>query len=202
EVGEDLLTDAVVALVDWKPEVLVCLDGVEALVLQRVGAELVHQPDAPTLLPQVEDDSPPRLGDDLHRLVQLGAAVAPLGGEDVAGEALAVGAEQHRLAVADVAEGQRDVGLPGDQVVVAVRGEDAERCRQTGAGAAYHQLLAAVAVGSQPFDDAAEHAITYSTRSPSGRALRWRPRRRVAATQPRGGRPRSRRPPPGTRFRR
>ena len=46
EVDEDLRADAVLARVGREAELEVRLDGVAALVLQRVGAQLVAEPDA------------------------------------------------------------------------------------------------------------------------------------------------------------
>ena len=50
-----------------------------------------------------------RLGDQLHRAVELEAAVAALGTEDVAGEALGVHAHQDVLLPVHVAVDQRHV---------------------------------------------------------------------------------------------
>ena len=52
--AEDLRADAVVALVGLEAQPLVGLDGVEALVLQRVGAQLVGEADAAPFLVQVQ----------------------------------------------------------------------------------------------------------------------------------------------------
>jgi DNA-binding NarL/FixJ family response regulator len=52
------------------------LDGIEALILQGIGAELVDQPDSPALLSEIEQDTgafPADLGD---RAAQLLAAIA------------------------------------------------------------------------------------------------------------------------------
>src|SRR3954463_10527595 len=50
EVAQYLRTDAVVAQIVAEAELEVRLDGVAALILQRVGADLVRQPDPPALL--------------------------------------------------------------------------------------------------------------------------------------------------------
>ena len=62
EVAEDLRADAVVPEVGREAEPLVGLHRVGARVLQRVGAELVEQPDAPALLVEIDDRrrGPPR----------------------------------------------------------------------------------------------------------------------------------------------
>ena len=94
EVAEDLGADAVVALVGPEAELLVRLDRVVALLLELVGPQLVEQADAAPLLEQVEQHAPALLGDRLDRAVELVAAVAALGAEDVAGQALAVDPHQ------------------------------------------------------------------------------------------------------------
>ena len=57
EIGEDLRADAVVAHVGSEAELEIGVDGVEAAVLQLVGAQLVEQPDAAALLRQVQHDA-------------------------------------------------------------------------------------------------------------------------------------------------
>ena len=84
EVGEDLRADAVVAHVGAEAEHLVRLDRVEALVLERVGLELVLEADPAALLAHVEDDALPRVLDRAHGRVELRAAVAAERAEDVA----------------------------------------------------------------------------------------------------------------------
>ena len=69
--------------------------GVDPGVLQRIGLELRIEPDATALLPQVEEVAA-ALGDALDGLAELQPAVAPLAPEYVAGEALAVGADERR----------------------------------------------------------------------------------------------------------
>src|SRR5262249_16919992 len=86
EVEEDLRTDAVVPEVGRKPQSLVRLDGVRTAVLQLVRLELVQEADAAAFLIEVDDYPPSLPRDQLHRRVELPAAVAARGVEDVAGE--------------------------------------------------------------------------------------------------------------------
>ena len=79
------------------------------LVLEVVGAQLVVEADAAALLAHVDDDAAALLGDHLHRLLELLAAVAAHAAEDVAGDALAVHAHEHRLIAVDVAHDEGDV---------------------------------------------------------------------------------------------
>ena len=87
-----------------------------------------------------------------HRRVELRAAVAARRVEHVAGQALRVHADEHVLAVADLAAHQRDVRLAVELVLV---GEDAERAvlgRQRRVRGALHQPLGAHPVLNQVRD--------------------------------------------------
>ena len=59
EVAQDLRADAVVAQVLLEAELEVRLDRVAPAVLQRVGADLVREPDAASLLVQVDEHAAP-----------------------------------------------------------------------------------------------------------------------------------------------
>ena len=97
EVAEDLRADAEVAGVGGQPEVEVGVDGVAAAVLQPVGRQLVHQPDAAALVAaQVDHDAATAVGDGAQRGVQLRPAVAAQRAEHVAGQALGVHAGRAR----------------------------------------------------------------------------------------------------------
>ena len=100
-----------------EPEPLVGLDRVDALVLERVGADLVHQPDAPPLLVEIEQHAAALLDDLLHGRVQLPAAVAPRGMKQVAGQTRGVHAGEHVLPVANLSADEGDVRLSGKGVL-------------------------------------------------------------------------------------
>ena len=70
---------------------------VEPLVLERVGADLGEQADAPALLAHVEDHAAALLADARERRLELRPAVAPHGVEHVARQALAVRAHEEGL---------------------------------------------------------------------------------------------------------
>ena len=114
-----------VAAVGFVAEFEVGFDGVEALVLELVGAELGHEADAAALLLLVEEDAGAGVGDGGHGELELLAAVAAEGVEDVAGEALGVDADDGRRGV-DVAHDQGYGGFGADggggDVVVAGSG--------------------------------------------------------------------------------
>ena len=81
---------------------LVGLHRVGAGILKRVGPQLVEEPDPAPLLVQIDDDAAPLLRDAPHGGVELKAAIAPLGREDVAGQALRVHADHDVGPVGDV----------------------------------------------------------------------------------------------------
>ncbi len=108
------------AVVGAEAEAFVGFDGVEALVLQFVGAELGHEADAAALLLFVEQDAGALAGDEAEREVELVVAVAAEGVEDVSGEALGVDADQRRGFGVEVAHGERDGVFDGAAVGVGV----------------------------------------------------------------------------------
>ena len=146
EVDEDLRADAVVAGVGGQAELEVGVDGVVAGVLQLVGLQLVHQPDAAALVAaHVEHHAAALPGHHRQRGVQLRAAVAAAGAEHVTGQALGVHPHQHVVAVAvrpgDVAADQRDVLDVLVDAGVADRAELAVPGRDAGLGDALDVLL-------------------------------------------------------------
>ena len=84
---ENLGTYAIVALVGLVTEMQIGIDGVKALLLKLVGLDLIHQSYAAAFLIQIKDNSASLLLDHFHSFVELIAAVAALGAEDVAGGA-------------------------------------------------------------------------------------------------------------------
>jgi hypothetical protein len=137
ELLKDLGGELEVAAVGFVAEFEVGFDGVEALVLEFVGAEFSHEADAATLLLLVEHDAGAGFDDGGHGELELLAAVAAKGVEDVAGEALGVDADDGGCGV-DVAHDEGDGGFDanlwdGDVVVAgegvfdeALEAEDAE----------------------------------------------------------------------------
>src|SRR5438034_673426 len=97
QVHEDLRPDTVVTQVRLEPQSLIGLHGVLAAVLDLVGAQLVEEPNAPPLLPHVHEHAATFALDDGEGLVELRAAIAAPGAEDVAGETLGMHAHEHGL---------------------------------------------------------------------------------------------------------
>ena len=108
EVLEDLEADAVVALVGAVAEGEVGVDGVQPLVLEGVGPELLDQADAAPFLRQVDQGADPLAADHLERQVELVAAVAAERLEQVAGEARRVHPHQRRGDRVEVAHDDGD----------------------------------------------------------------------------------------------
>src|SRR5436309_11862474 len=79
ELGEDLVTDPVIAHVRLEPELEIPLHGVVAVLLQLVGAQLVEQADAASFLRHVEENASLLGRNLLERLLELLAAVAAQG---------------------------------------------------------------------------------------------------------------------------
>ena len=192
QVGEDLRADAVVAQVGGEAELQVRLDGVEPAVLQRVGAQLVREPDAAALLAQVEQHARAALGDRAQRRVQLRAAVAALRAEHVAGEALRVHAHQRRLAAAHVALAPaRRGGRPRARSRTGAAGTCPRRSAAARVSSAPHQLLAAAAVLDQVADgEDAEPVLRARTPCSSGRRIMRPSSVRISHSAPTGPQPR------------
>ena len=108
QVLEDLQADAVVAQVGAVAQGQVGLDGVEPLVLEVVGADLLDQADAAALLGQVDQGADALVADHLQGHVELVAAVAPERVEQVAGEARGVQPDQRGLDRLEVAHDEGD----------------------------------------------------------------------------------------------
>ena len=69
-----------------------------------VGLDFVGEADAAPFLAEIDEDAFTfSLLDDLHGGIELGAAVAATGAEDVAGEAFAVDADEDGFGVLDEA---------------------------------------------------------------------------------------------------
>ena len=76
-VREDLRSGAVVTGVCGKTELQVGVHGVRAVVLKLVGLQLVHQPDAASLVPSDIEDDAATLGSNGRQCrIELRSAVA------------------------------------------------------------------------------------------------------------------------------
>lgn len=68
--------EAVIALVGFEAEGFVCFDGIEAGVLEFVGAEFVDDSDSASFLGDIEDDAGAFGFDHLEGGAELVAAIA------------------------------------------------------------------------------------------------------------------------------
>ena len=171
EIDEDLRADAVLTGVGREPEVLVRLDRVAALVLERVRPQLVPEPDPTTLVTAQVDDDALALGRDLfERLVELQPAVAAQRPEHVTGEALGVHPHEHVRLTGDVAAHERHVLDPVEQALEHVRGEVAVLRRDAGLGHPPDQLLAVPAEADQVGDRDQLQAVLGGERLELGQA--------------------------------
>src|SRR3546814_17727894 len=82
--------DGKIPCINGKAESNIGVDGVETLVLQRIGAQLVDKADAASLLTEVQEYAPACLGDLLQRLMKLRTAIAFDLSQNVAGQTLDV----------------------------------------------------------------------------------------------------------------
>ena len=117
EEPEDFGGELEVAAVGGVAEFEVGFDGVAAVVLELVGAEFGHEADAAAFLLLVEEDAAAGFGDGGEGELELLAAVAAEGVEDVSGEALGVDADDGRVGLAvwaggvEVAHDEGDCGF-------------------------------------------------------------------------------------------
>ena len=130
-VAQYLGADAVVALVGLEAQLEVGVDGVEALLLQVVGAQLVDEAYAAALLAHVGYQALALVLYHLHGAVQLLAAVALAAAEDVARGAARMHAHQHGLALLPLALLQHHVrvavvelGVGNELEVAPARGQE------------------------------------------------------------------------------
>src|SRR3712207_4034817 len=137
EVDQHLGSDPVVAHVLRQSQRAVRLDGIEALLLERVGRDLLGKADTATFLPQVEKDAPTLLLQEPQAFVQLFSAVATRRPEHVARQTFRVCTDQNRTAVVDRSQGERHVllvigGAVDEYLEGAVSGRKACLCNPSG----------------------------------------------------------------------
>src|SRR5208282_267462 len=116
EIAQDLRADSIVAQVLVEAEMQVRFDGVHPLVLQRVGANLVPEPDSAAFLMEINHHAAVCRHDSLERLLQLLTAVASRRRKHVARETLRMEPHQRRASAADLALDQRQMLAAIDDV--------------------------------------------------------------------------------------
>ncbi len=98
----------VIAEVGIEAELTVGFDGVGAVILQLVGAQLIEKANSPPFLKLVDQQPAAFGGDGSEGDFELGAAIAAQAVKDVAGEALRVDAHQGRRIGREIAHGESD----------------------------------------------------------------------------------------------
>ena len=111
------------------------------------------------MAPQVHHDAETGFGDAAQGPVQLGAAVAAAGPEDIPGEALAVDPHQHVLLAGRLTHNECQVGLLVDNPLVGQAAEVAEFGGQPGLRRAADQALGLSAVADQVGDGDQQEAV-------------------------------------------
>jgi len=97
---------------------------VEAVILKMVGRDFVCDPDPSALLGQVQQGAAGRFPEFLEGSIELCAAVAALGPEHIARDALGVEANEDILAPGDLSFDQGHMVFPAERALERV---DAER---------------------------------------------------------------------------
>src|SRR6266404_9697331 len=92
-----------ITAVGVKTQSFVRFDGIETLVLQGVGSQFCHQPDATTLLILVDHQTRSLVSNGRHCEFQLASAITAQRSEHFAGEALRMNAQQ-RYSVLQIAK--------------------------------------------------------------------------------------------------
>ena len=85
-----------VALVAAEAQMMVGVDRIQPVILQRVGAQLVGEADAAAFLGQIEQDAAALVRHPADGATQLITAVAAQRGQEIAGEALGMQTGQRR----------------------------------------------------------------------------------------------------------
>src|SRR5262249_2873373 len=149
----DLRADSVVAQILLEAELQIRLDRVEPLVLQGVRLDFIGQPDPAAFLVEINYHAGIGAKNPLDRFSQLLAAIASIGPENVAGQALRVQPHQRRFAAADIALDQRQMLTTIDRAAKDDRLQLARTNRKIDVGNALDQQLVGQAVRHQILDE-------------------------------------------------
>ena len=132
-----------------KAEGAVCLDGVESLFLERIGLQLVEEAYTASLLAEIEEDTL-SLGFNLSQCtLQLFAAVAALGAEDIACHAFGVHAAEDIALTVHLALYKREMFEAAQRIEKAVDVKIAEGSRKCGTRRFFERVVIALAVAHQ-----------------------------------------------------
>lgn len=143
---EHLQRDMIAAFVVAEAQHLVGVDGIQAVVLQVVGPQLVGQTDTPPFLGEVQQNAATAFGDGGHAAAQLLAAIAAQAAEQVAGETRRVQARRNGVGpLGRIAHQYRQV------LAQAVAFAEQHESRAIGLGQRYLRLADALEGGHVAF---------------------------------------------------
>ncbi len=154
EVGEDLGTKPVIAEVHGESEAKVGFHGIESVLLEFVGADFRTEADAASFLAHIEEDAISFFLDALHGLVELRAAIAAAGSEDVAGEAFAMDTNEGGLGSRDLSLHEGDVVHVVDEGAIEVEVEITKVGGHEDGLLAFDKAFTLAAVGDEILDRA------------------------------------------------
>src|SRR5258708_31049392 len=129
QVAQDLNCTSIGTGISRITQKFICFNRSVALLLQAIGLELAGQPDATSLLGQIEQQSTALDCDSAQCWLQLGLAVAAPRAEDVAGSTGRVQAQQRWLSGVDLAQQQGKVVETSFKFSIM---EESERCLSGG----------------------------------------------------------------------
>src|ERR1019366_5362180 len=112
KVRQNLRAQTIFAKVHSITEFLIGLDRIITLLLQLVRFDFGSQPDAASLLPHMAQHAGTLVGNLLHRMVQLRTTTATTRAKNIAGETLAVNADEHVFFAGDISADQCEMMFP------------------------------------------------------------------------------------------
>src|SRR5687767_2044381 len=105
---KDVRAEGIVPVIGFKAKVLIRFHCIVTGILKLISKELIHESDSAAFLELINQNSDSPLPDLFKRKMELIPAIASTGGENVAGQALGVNAEQDGVLAGDIAHHQGD----------------------------------------------------------------------------------------------
>ena len=149
---EDIGSDAIIAFISLMSEVKVSIDSIEAIFLELISGDFIHQADTSALLIEVNDRSASLLFDTLHGEMELFATLTSHRAEDIPGHARRVNSHQYGVIACDLTLDQ------GDMFEAIVLLEERDKVEMSVSGghidllATYHEGLGVKAIGDKVTD--------------------------------------------------
>src|SRR5215813_9658812 len=95
-------------MIGFEPEMVICFDRILTRILKLIGEEFIHESDPSAFLQLINENADTAVGNFSEGKMELVAAVTTAGAEDIAGQALRVDAQKHRIIARDVSHHQCD----------------------------------------------------------------------------------------------